>query len=372
MQPKAHPPFSLGRSKGPSPAFTAVLRVQQLRGLGAALAGLGVLTALIALPASPAAADQLELTNGDRLTGTAVRLAAGELLFHTGWAGELKIAWKAVASLVTDEPLTVVLEDGSRLTGSAVGGDGTILELASEPAGRPPVPVELARIAAINPEETPPVVWDGNVNLSLVSTRGNTDTDNRLVDGELSARTARHRTTLRGTSQETKDHGRKTASRTTLSLGWDRFFDSPWYFATSARLSEDEFQDLSLRTSLGAAAGYRFRDDPTHRLSLELGASYVDEDFVSGPDDSYAAVRWALDFTWPVFAPGVRVFHHQEGLLGLSEGNSLLLATQSGLRFTLFGSFLATTQLNFDYDDSPAPGREKDDTTFLISLGYEW
>jgi small nuclear ribonucleoprotein (snRNP)-like protein len=69
-------------------------------------------------------ADQIELKNGDRLTGTIVKSDQKELVVSTDYAGRLTIDWAAVKSLSSTTPLDVQMKDGRVLRGS-VAGDGT-------------------------------------------------------------------------------------------------------------------------------------------------------------------------------------------------------------------------------------------------------
>ena len=50
-------------------------------------------------------ADTVVLTNGDKLTGTAIKLEGGKLTFKTAYADAIAIAWDQVANLTTSQPL---------------------------------------------------------------------------------------------------------------------------------------------------------------------------------------------------------------------------------------------------------------------------
>ena len=50
------------------------------------------------------------LKNGDRLTGTAVKLDGGKLTFKTAYADPIAIAWDQVANLKVDKPLVLPQE----------------------------------------------------------------------------------------------------------------------------------------------------------------------------------------------------------------------------------------------------------------------
>lgn len=103
-----------------------------------------------------------------------------------------------------------------------------------------------------------------------------------------------------------------------------------------------------------------------------MGVSYVNEDFIAAPDDSYPAGRWSLELTRKLASARVELFHRHEGLVGLEDTADLLLRTQTGARFALVSKLVATAQLNLDYDKTPSPGRETTDRTYLVTVGFEW
>ncbi|ADO08662.1 hypothetical protein Pvag_0450 [Pantoea vagans C9-1] len=57
--------------------------------------------------AEQAAADTVWLNNGDRLTGTIRYLSDGKLAIETHYAGTVTLAWNAVSTLASDNPVNV-------------------------------------------------------------------------------------------------------------------------------------------------------------------------------------------------------------------------------------------------------------------------
>src|SRR5262245_38301363 len=62
--------------------------------------------------------DVVELTNGDRLTGTVESLSGGKLALTTPYAGKVVIDWKQVRSVTTKSEYEVDLIGGQTLTGA--------------------------------------------------------------------------------------------------------------------------------------------------------------------------------------------------------------------------------------------------------------
>src|SRR5580698_2809149 len=83
-------------------------------------------------------ADTVVLKNGDRLTGTAVKLDGGKLTFKTAYADPIAIAWDQVISLSTSQPLVLPTPKG-KLDVTAVErtDTGLVVTTASGPVTLP-------------------------------------------------------------------------------------------------------------------------------------------------------------------------------------------------------------------------------------------
>lgn len=321
----------------------------------------------------PAPGDEVRLDNGDRMTGTAIRMTEGELLFETAYAGEITLDWNAVESLAVDSPTTFLLEGETpgRLRGSVTSSEGGLLRIRAEGL-REEVSVGLDEIVAINPVEEPPVRLDGHANVGFQDRSGNTDTRDLHLEGELVARTEKNRYRLGGSLGESESDGEETASRSSLYSEYDHFLSERWYFNGNMRFTEDEFQNLNLRSSFGIGGGYQVWDAPARSLSVELGVNLVNEDFIGAPDEDFTAGRWNLNGEHRLFHDDLRLFHRHEVLFSLEESEDLVLLTRTGVRIFVLESFNATLEYGFDYDDSPVGDLEKEDRALLVTLGYAW
>jgi hypothetical protein len=97
----------------------------------------------------------------------------------------------------------------------------------------------------------------------------------------------------------------------------------------------------------------------------------VNEDYtVEGQDNDYAAGRWAVKYDQYFFDKFVQLFHLHDGIVSLEDMQDIILRTRTGLRLSLRNGFNTTVQYNWDWDNSPAPGTERVDERYLITLGY--
>jgi putative salt-induced outer membrane protein YdiY len=310
-----------------------------------------LVVAALALHAGPCAADEIQLKNGDRLSGTALSLDGGTLKFKTAH-GDLAIAWSEVTALTVDEPILVTTTDGP----PAAPRSG-VIDIASATA--------LAR-----PE--PPLTWTGGANAGFLQTSGNTDVNSLRLDADLSARAGANRYSVGADVNRAEDTGRETARNWSLSGNYDRFLNRRLYVNGNAIFTNDPFRDLDLRTALGAALGYQVLDMPLARLSVEGGLGWVNENFATAEDDRYTALREGAKLDVLLAGDRVTLFHEHNGYIGITGEDNLFVKMKNGLRLGLVAGLVTTLQLSLDYDRSPAPGRRNTDRALALTFGYRF
>jgi putative salt-induced outer membrane protein YdiY len=320
-----------------------------------------------------AAADQARLVNGDRLTGKVTGVTGDAVLFDAGPVGAVKIPKANIAGLVTDANVTVEFADGGYATGrlSGPGGGALVLSGAKETSAR----FTLADVKAIHPGDKIPAKefkWSGRANVGYSKTSGNTDTEAYNVNGEALGRGERDRIKLSGEYLRESSSGTDTADNSRLAAQYDRFFTKRWFGYLQASAERDDFEDLNLRTTIGAGAGYQIIDTEITKLSAEAGPTYVNEDYETTADRDFVSARWAINFTTSVYDKFADLFHNQEGLMSLDNTSDVRVQTRQGVRVPIRGGFNVTAQFNLDYDNEPAPGTGKTDKKYLLTLGYEW
>lgn len=329
---------------------------------------------ILLMQVSAARADEIRLKNGDHLSGTVIRMEEGKLIFSTTYAGELAVVWDSIANLITDDPVTVVLSDETALKGfTKPSEDGTmklkmgkIIETAS---------FNLAEVRSINPKpaaKESPVKISGHATIGGTRKKGNTDREAYHMDVEVVARTEKNRYTIGGEFNRAEDEGEKTDDNMLGYMKYDHFLNHKWYLFNNASFENDEFKDLRLRTALGLGLGYQVWETEPLNLSLESGVGYVSEDYYDGDDDNYVSGRWALTFDKLLFGTGLQFFHFHEGFVGFEDTSDIYIRSRTGFRLPVYKIFNAALQYNYDWDNSPSPGRDNADETILYTLGCQW
>ena len=319
---------------------------------------------------STALADTVTLLNGDRLSGTLVRLETHTLWLKTPYAGTLKLPWAQVGRIDTDAPVRVRLADGTELDGQLQADRarqvririGSLAETA---------PLALDRIDAINPpRQGGRTVLSGRASLGGNLTRGNTDAQTLHLDGELVARNASQRVTLDGELNEAGQDGVDTASNWRLGMKYDHFASERTYFYANTRFDHDGQAGLDLRSTLGVGAGRQLFERDDLKLSLEGGLSLVNEDYAHAADTQFPGARFGARYEQTIWQGRLTLFHNSDLLLSLESLDDYLYQSRTGFRVPMGNRFSLGTQVNFDYDAVPAAGKGSADTALLFKLDY--
>jgi putative salt-induced outer membrane protein YdiY len=344
------------------------LLAQHVRGVVVVRA---ILLALAASPAPPCLADTFILTNGDRVTGQIQRIEPGKVVVATDYAGEVKIDWARIADFTADKPMTLELDNGSRLYGD-VSGDSSTIRIRSLDGSLTNF-VEVKRVDAIFPEVLQDrLVLSGRINIGASETSGNTQTGAAHLDAELVARKGQDRYTAGTLFNRTTNEGVKTASNARLYASYDRFFTKKWYATADTTLEHDPFADIELRATAGVGIGYQALASARTNLALESGVSYVYTNHYQQPTETYPALRLALRFDYYLIPDRLQFFNASELYIGNGESQPSFARTQTGLRVPLWENFLATLQYNVNWNSHPPPGFVTTDRMLLLALGYHW
>jgi putative salt-induced outer membrane protein YdiY len=321
---------------------------------------------------------KLSLKDGSEIYVEILKMTDGfitvKTLFHDG--DPIKIKWSEVVGLTSEDEVKVVLGSGTILQGKpSMLGPGTLgiqTDMLAEP-----IPIAVESVVAVNPPIKKAVVFTGNLNFGGNVTSGNTDLKNFSFVGELIARSERLRLTLLGRYLYGENSGEINARNAYGTIKLDFFVMKRFYVYTGALFEQDTFQDLNLRTSFFAGPGYQFIDTGDYaspylnkmQLSGEMGLGYFNEDFKRADDMSYFTGRWGVNWHWPVL-PWLTVFHQHQGYPSLEKTSDWYVTSQQGIRMNIWEKIITTFQINWRYDNAPAPDTKKADTQYLFTLGY--
>lgn len=335
-----------------------------------------ILLQLWGLTLLPAAslADELIMRDGSRLLGTVVNKTANVLEFATSFAGTVMVQWDQVAELRTDRASAVLLDDEKLIEARVIRNEGDVC-LVQTGLDSEPVSYPASRLAFINPEPWrlgTGFKFTGQVNFAVEYERGNTDTDEIDVDGNLLWRKRHDRFRLQGQLEHDQSQGRTTSDNWNANGKYDHFFTRKWYVGVVLLAESDDFADLNLRIGAGPGIGYQFYESKPLNLSAETGIIAVHEEYSNTSNNNYGALGWRIDFDRFLFGDALQFYHRQTGLWSLKDTSDVIWDTWTGLRFPMVLGLVASTEVNLDYDSGATEGADEWDQTYTIKLGYQW
>ena len=332
------------------------------------------LATTLSLLAVPALADEIIFLNGDRLTGKVISATGGKLVFKTEAAGEITIDMSKVKTFSTDEPHVVKVGEKTQVTTKVgAGPDGQVQAQITPDAAAQPVPIK--DITAIDP---PAPAWHGSIALNGLLTTGNSETEQIGFTAALTKRWETERLTFGATynygRQEDPDTNEKT---TTVDYGevlakFDHFFTKKFYGYVLAKAQHDGVAELEVRLLPGVGVGYQWFEGPTFNFSTEAGLTYVYEKYEHQDATDFLGPRLAYAVDWTPVAP-LKLYHTLEYIPSFEDfGGDYLLNLVAGAKVKIVKGFFGDFRIEWLYDSTPAPGREKADTRLILGVGWEF
>jgi hypothetical protein len=242
-------------------------------------------------------ADQVTLSNGDRLSGSIENLIGAKLSLRSEMMGMVTVPWKNVASIVSTQPLYIVLKDGDTFTGSLIQAEhGFVLQNSQRTLAVEKNDVVALRSfeqqaewqAAEARRQAPRFFdpWTGFIDLGLSLARGNAKvaTYSSRMNGVRT--TPRHKLTLNLTSLYSHNNSTPPARVTANVRRGDAEWDiniSPRQFAfLTGSLEYDQLQKLDLRAVGGVGYGRHVVKNSRNTFDLSIGTTINHESFATG------------------------------------------------------------------------------------------
>jgi len=215
--------------------------------------------------------------------------------------------------------------------------------------------------------------YDGRFNLGINLARGNADTTEIHLDGQISPSLGRNTIVLKGRLDRSQASGVTNQSSWRVGAQYDREFGARrrWYAAVFNTYQNNELSDLNLRINAGAGVGYKFLTERPTLLKISVGPAYVNEDFSTAADRTFLGGRWALDFEQDLWTEDLRFYHTDTVTVGLTE-TQYVVTTVTGIRIALIADLTASAELQVDYLAEPPPDARKLDSRYIFKIGYEF
>ncbi len=253
-------------------------------------------------------ADQVVLSNGDRLTGTITKSDGKTLVIKTDLAGEVTVPWTAVQSLTSATPLHVATQAGKTVVGPVTTTDGS-LAVGTPQGGTVDVPkTDVTALrndqeqAAYEKSLHPTLLqgWNGGANVGFALTGGNSETKNLALAFTADRKTshdeiALYVNTIYATNDAAGAVPSVTANATQGGARYDRNLTKRLFGFGSADFQTDALQALNLRSVLGGGLGFHAINSDRTTLDFLGGLNYTRESYVTF-DRNFAALTLGEEF----------------------------------------------------------------------------
>jgi putative salt-induced outer membrane protein len=357
-------------------------------------AGILAIAAFTLLPCT-ALADTVVLKNGDHLTGTVTQIVGGKLTVHTGYAGDVVIAFDQVSSVKVDKPIVLSQETKKGKKVDIRKTEITSIE-RNDKAFTVTTPSGTVAVAAadLTTARTPAAqqayenslhpgwlhAWTGVANISFALARGNSDTTTIGTGVTLTRPTLNDKTALYFNEVYTHDGllDETTANLTTGGARYDHNLNPKLFAFGTGDFTSNALQDLNLRSVVGGGFGWHAIAKPNRQFDVLGGVVWTHESYsavnsVTPPTppetNSFAALDLGQQFT-EKFGKNT-IFTEQAYIFPDLQDTSQYRFTLNSTLSTKIKSFLSwQTSVGDIYVTNPPSGTKDNDFILTTGLGF--
>jgi hypothetical protein len=329
------------------------------------------LTAALLLLTVPSAAraDEVLLTNGERLIGKVEALTNGSLTFKSDKVGTVTIAMADVRILTLDIPIQVVIKDETALKGL----------LYRVVDGRAIVEVEGARrelpLSKAQPQgkEVPPAAprWKGTARVGLTLAQDVIDSHNLALAVKANRETSKANISLDSAYTNSRDGDVTTEDFAFLNGDYRVGQKEKRSGFINGSFQTDHVQKLDLRFLLGGGRSIQWKTGESFHLRTDLGLSFRHEDFQGAAPDQRLAAQ--LGYALGGRANGGLKYGHELAFYpALSDVGDNYLRAEFSLEQPLGGAFSLNARAILDKTTRPGPDTTGYTTKFIAGLGVSF
>lgn len=348
----------------------------------------GLLVVLGVCCAEHAVADVVTLSDGSKLIGKVARLGDGKLVLETQFAGTLEIDATMVATIQTDEPVSVGMDTGDRLIGPIEWKPEVDRAVVQTELGG--VPVSIERIEAIWPKDgkSPEVLaleeqlaqekeafeaaqakWSATFEAGLIYQEGNTERLNVRGRGELVRTAPKDLLKFYIAGEYVEEDKSRTSHEIKGGAYYEHLLTEKLFAYGRFELEYDEFEELDLRLSTGGGIGYYWLKEPDHELKARAGIGYLHESYFYEPDRDSAEGELGLDYRVDL-APWLQFVEAATYYPTFDSVRDYRLISDSAFLIPLSEDQMWKLKLGalYEYKAIPAADRERLDQTYYANV----
>jgi putative salt-induced outer membrane protein YdiY len=324
-------------------------------------------------------AAQVTLKNGDRLTGTIVSLSDKKLTVKTDYAGDVTIAWDAVAQFSSDQPMVVTKTDKQVVSGTVNAQDSSVVVATTSGAQTIPqsdvaVIRSQADQAAYEHSLHPGFLeyWTGGGSFGFALARGNTDTTNLALGFTADRKTTTDEWNITVASLYTTSTADSVTSTTANTFGGALTYShnlTPRLFGFGMFSGMyDDLQDLNERLSPNGGLGYHVIASKTTTFDVLGGIGYTYENYSNGTINNYINANIGEVLTHN-FTATTSMTENLYFYPYLNDAGNYRGVGNIGLASKFYKALTWNLTFGDIYNSKPIPGKKDNDLVLTTGLG---
>ncbi len=339
------------------------------------------LLTLLSLPTF-ASADYINTHDGSHLTGVIKQVTPDAIIMATEYAGDITIQRAKVLNFATEQALSTRLQDGTTTTSKIRALSNGMLSLSSTQT--PTAANDI--VESWQPNQTDPEVlrqekirkdnlrkWSYAAGVDITGKKGNSDESSVAINVVTKLKGKQDVLKLYGSLDQAEQDGEDNSDETILGFEYTNYIYQPWGWYVRSEFEQDDFEDIDLRTLLGAGLSYRAINTPDHSLAFRSGLGYRHEKFTDGTKEQSPTLDLGLDHDWKI-ANWLRINNELTYTPAIDDFNDYLITHDSGLIIPLGNSEQWQLRLGLknDYKSLPSAGNDHLDTSYYSRLRLSW
>lgn len=331
--------------------------------------------ALAFVTAQSACADVVVMTNGDKFTGTVVKLEDGKLTLKPAYSDAIALAWDQVVSISTTQPLILpTAQQNLSVTSIERTSGGMVITAASGSITLPLAEVKILRSpadqqtyeASLHPSWSRP--WSGAVNVNFALARGNSQLATFGTGLNLARKTRTDKTSLYLSTLYSRNAGLTTASTTAGGLRYDHNLNARIFVFGTGDFSSNGLQNLDLRSIIGGGFGWHALATPKQTLDFLGGLVWTREKYSPSPTNKFVALDIGEQYTSKIGANSV--FNEQAFFYpDLQKSGNYQFSFDTSLGTKIWKAISWQTTFSDRYTSFPPPNTKGNDLVLTTGLG---
>lgn len=217
--------------------------------------------------------------------------------------------------------------------------------------------------------------WRGSLETNFTIVNSNKNSENFLFVGKAKSERPLDRFSLDGYynfARQTNAQNVFETSTDQWSFGgrYERDFGFKSFYYGNARFERDGVNLLDLRTILGVGLGYTLREDESTAWRVSGGGSWVNEKYRTDTN-AFFGFQFESNFS-TALSERLDLVHDFRIIPDFSNLDDYYFSSNLGLSYELNASLSAGVRYIVNFDNTPAPGAQKQNTTYAFVLGYKF